>query len=340
MKDGTTVEVTTVSAADAGLTKAEKDASRVGMQLVPVLGSLPEGQSTAGITIARTRQIFSAVEDPKLGTNRRTADHEVLHAYALADHELQFQILDAIREAGLDSEFDALYNRAMNLWVGRYQEADPVTLQYQIEQEVMAEARAGNTNLLGRDVKKIGSTVRQTVRAWEKNWDTMSEELAEKYLAAKSDAERDAVMDEILQDIADQIPATWGDKFTAWRYLAMLGNLRTQIRNVVGNTAMQPLRITKETFSGLAEAILQRAGAKIDRTTSALYDLDTFKAAFQDYNDVRDVILSGGKYDDSRKYSAEIESKRRIFKNALLEGYRRATNTAMDVGDSIFCSFT
>lgn len=169
---------------------------------------------------------------------------------------------------------------------------------------------------------------------------TMSEELAEKYLAAKSDAERDAVMDEILQDIADQIPATWGDKFTAWRYLAMLGNLRTQVRNIVGNTAMQPLRITKETFSGLTEALLQRAGAKIDRTTSALYDVETFKAAFQDYNEVRDVILSGGKYDDSRKYSAEIESKRRIFKNALLEGYRKATNTAMDVGDSIFCSFT
>lgn len=171
MKDGTTVEVTTVSAADAGLTKAEKDASRVGMQLVPVLGSLPEGQSTAGITIARTRQIFSAVKDPKLGANRRTADHEVLHAYALADHELQFQILDAIQDAGLDSEFDALYIRAMHLWAGRYQDLDPVTLQYQIEQEVMAEARAGNTNLLGRDVKKISSTVRQTVRAWEKNWD-------------------------------------------------------------------------------------------------------------------------------------------------------------------------
>lgn len=169
---------------------------------------------------------------------------------------------------------------------------------------------------------------------------TMSEELAEKYLAAKSDAERDAVMDEILQDIADQIPATWGDKFTAWRYLAMLGNLRTQVRNIVGNTAMQPLRITKETFSGLTEALLQRAGAKIDRTTSALYDVETFKAAFQDYNEVRDVILSGGKYDDSRKYSAEIESKRRIFKIALLEGYRKATNTAMDVGDSVFCSFT
>ena len=169
---------------------------------------------------------------------------------------------------------------------------------------------------------------------------TMSEELAEKYLAAKSDAERDAVMDEILQDIADQVPATWGDKFTAWRYLAMLGNLRTQVRNIVGNTAMQPLRVTKETFSGLTEALLQRAGVKIDRTTSAFYDMATFKAAFQDYNEVRDVILSGGKYDDSRKYSAEIESKRRIFKNALLEGYRKATNTAMDVGDSIFCSFT
>ena len=169
---------------------------------------------------------------------------------------------------------------------------------------------------------------------------TMSEELAEKYLAAKTDEERESVMDEILQDIADQIPSTWGDKLTAWRYLAMLGNFRTQVRNVLGNTFMQPLRMTKETFAGLTEAMLQRSGVKIQRTTSALYDLDTFKEAFQDYNEVRDIILSGGKYDDSRKYSSEIESKRRIYKNALLEGYRKATNKAMDMGDSIFCSFT
>lgn len=169
---------------------------------------------------------------------------------------------------------------------------------------------------------------------------TMSEELAEKYLAAKTDGERESVMDEILQDIADQIPSTWGDKLTAWRYLAMLGNFRTQVRNVLGNTFMQPLRMTKETFAGLTEAMLQRSGVKIQRTTSALYDLDTFKEAFQDYNEVRDIILSGGKYDDSRKYSSEIESKRRIYKNALLEGYRKATNKAMDMGDSIFCSFT
>ena len=169
MKDGTTAEVTTVSAADAGLTKAERDARRVGVQLLPVLGEITGARPISGITIAWPRQIFTVV-DPKLETNRKTADHEVFHAYTLADHELQFKILDAIHEAGLDAEFDVLYDRAMNLWGDRYQEADPVLLQYLVEQEVMAEARAGNAELLGRGIKKIGPTVRKAVRIWEKNW--------------------------------------------------------------------------------------------------------------------------------------------------------------------------
>ena len=39
-------------------------------------------------------------------------------------------------------------------------------------------------------------------------------------------------------------------------------------------------------------------------------------------------------------YLNGIDSKRRIYKNKVLEGYRRVVNTAMDSGDAIFCKFT
>ena len=46
----------------------------------------------------------------------------------------------------------------------------------------------------------------------------------------------EAVWENIQQNIADQIPASGVDKLNAWRYLAMLGNPRTHIRNILGDT--------------------------------------------------------------------------------------------------------
>jgi hypothetical protein len=164
--------------------------------------------------------------------------------------------------------------------------------------------------------------------------------LIDAYRNAKTDAERDAIMEIIMQNIADQIPPTFMDKFTAWRYLAMLGNLRTQVRNVVGNTTMQPMRMLKADIAGLTEALIQRLGGNIERTQSVLRDRETFKAALKEFNDVREIILGGGKYDDSKRFSREIENRRRIFKFKPLEWYRLTTEKIMDGGDAIFCSFT
>lgn len=172
----------------------------------------------------------------------------------------------------------------------------------------------------------------------------MSEALAEMYLAAETDEQRDAAMELILQNIADQIPATKMDKFTALRYTAMLGNLRTNVRNVAGNVLMQPVRLTKTTFAGLAEALIQKAGVDMERTTSVKRDKETLKAAKADFQDVRDIIAGGGKYKDDRSNVAdEIRKRQRIFKNALLEGARKGTSWLMDndyFGDGAFSSFT
>ena len=172
----------------------------------------------------------------------------------------------------------------------------------------------------------------------------MPEALAEEYLAADTDEARDEVMDRILQSIADQIPATFMDKFTALRYTGMLGNLRTNVRNVAGNAVMQPAVLVKNTFAGLAEALIQKAGVNIERTNSVLRDAETFKAAKADFENVREIIAGGGKYQDNRtNLPQEIRRRQRIFKNAVLEGMRKGTGWMLDnkyFGDEAFSSFT
>lgn len=166
--------------------------------------------------------------------------------------------------------------------------------------------------------------------------------LAEAFLGAKTDADRDAILEMIYADLASQVKATGMEKFTAYRYLGMLGNFRTQVRNIFGNLFFQVPRMASETLQGTIEALMHKAGIISERTTSALYDMDTFKFAFEDFKNVREIILSGGKYRDvaNDDLMQNLEKYRTIFKNKVFEGYRKATNWAMDQGDAAFCSFT
>lgn len=144
----------------------------------------------------------------------------------------------------------------------------------------------------------------------------------------------DETIDEIEQNIADQIPATAWDKWNAWRYLSMLGNIRTQVRNVVGNAAFMPLVATKNLLAaGMEKAFIRNGG----RTKSSFFTKTNvgkrlMEFGKKDFETVVDEIQGGGKYNQSNS----IEEKRTIFKSKAIEGWRKLTNKAMDKGDEIF----
>lgn len=169
----------------------------------------------------------------------------------------------------------------------------------------------------------------------------LNEELVQAYQKAKTEEERDAIMAQIQQDVADQIPSTFMDKWTALRYVNMLGNLRTQGRNVIGNVAMMATTRFKDMVAvGLEQIAYKASGGKFNRTKALANNRELLKAAKNDFDTVESLVLDGGKYNDQRAQSAEfakgVMEKQRIFKNKLLEGYRKLTNWAMDKGDVIF----
>ena len=164
----------------------------------------------------------------------------------------------------------------------------------------------------------------------------ISEDLADAYLNAETEDARAQALDAIYQSIADQVPSTWRDKWNAWRYLAMLANPRTHIRNVAGNLFFQPLRIVKDRTAAAIEAGLSKAGVNIERTKSFAASPDLYKAAWNDWQNVKD-ILSGNKYDDVRN---EINSRRRVFRTAPLEAARTGNSWALEFEDSIFKRIT
>lgn len=165
---------------------------------------------------------------------------------------------------------------------------------------------------------------------------TIDQSLIDEFNSQTTQEGRDAVMDRIYQNVADQVPSTWRDKWNAWRYLAMLANPRTHVRNFVGNIGFQPLRFVKDRVASVIEAGVSRAGGDIERTKSFASAPELYRAAWNDWTNVKDV-LSGNKYDDVR---SEINSRRRIFKTAPLEAARTGNSWLLEFEDSIFKRIT
>lgn len=124
--------------------------------------------------------------------------------------------------------------------------------------------------------------------------------------------ELNKAVDEVKQEIADQMPSTMMDKVNAWRYLSMLGNPKTHIRNLVSNVAMKGTVAVKNALARTIETI-----APIENRTR------TWKTASEDVTnyakqtaiEMKNVISGDSKYSET----ADIKAKRETFKNKILE---------------------
>lgn len=174
----------------------------------------------------------------------------------------------------------------------------------------------------------------------------IDEELAQQFLDAKTQGEREAAMKEIYKDIGRQMPTRWTDRWRAWRYLAMLGNPRTHVRNIVGNAGFTPVIWTKDAVATAIEAAASKAsGGKMQRS-KGIPTPELISAAAADYANVRERILSGGKYNESNAKDA-IEEGRKIFGTTgfkawdktggrALEKARKGNSRLMELEDMVF----
>lgn len=169
---------------------------------------------------------------------------------------------------------------------------------------------------------------------------TVEPALYQEFLDAQDQTGREAALEAIYKDVAGQVPANWMDKWNAWRYLAMLGNPRTHIRNIVGNAAFAPVRMVKNAIGTALEAGVDYLSPQgIQRTKAALNpasstDRGLVKAALADVANVEAQLLGEGKYSESAP--GKIREYQSIFALEPLEALRKFTGTAMDVEDTWF----
>lgn len=184
--------------------------------------------------------------------------------------------------------------------------------------------------------------------------------LIDAYDRQTDNAGRADVLDQIYDSVASQIPSTPLDKFNALRYTKMLGNIKTQVRNVGGNLIMKGVRTGRVKVQAAIEALAQKRGMDFERTTSFTRDREIYKLAKEEFDAAQAEIMGEQKYSyNGKSIPAAIHNRRTIFKNngtwgtdphspayllrkgtdflwKLPEGYRRLTNWAMEKGDIVF----
>lgn len=134
---------------------------------------------------------------------------------------------------------------------------------------------------------------------------TLDPSLVQNYIDAPNQQVRDMVMDEIYQNIGEQIPTTFGEAAGQWRYMSMLLNPSTHLKNMGGNISMMMLKGSKDVVgTGLEVVANAVTGGKTGRTKSILNPLSAkdrslMGTAWADFDNVRDDVAGIGKNSDN-----------------------------------------
>ena len=129
--------------------------------------------------------------------------------------------------------------------------------------------------------------------------------------------------------------STFMDKWNSWRYLAMLGNPRTLIRNRLGNFTFRQVTNIKDFVAAGLENAAQAAGIKFDRTKSMslnpVTDAELFKASRADFDNVayEEATRGGSKYN----MKSAVEGKRKVFNTKGVEWLKDKVSNQLEQDD-------
>lgn len=171
----------------------------------------------------------------------------------------------------------------------------------------------------------------------------LNKDLVQNVLEAGNDkAKFNKAMDELTLDLAKQASknVTFMEKVNSWRYLSMLGNLKTHGRNMLGNGLMYGLQTFKDTVGSIGEDIYDTTAKALggkgltERTKTTFSSLRATKD-IKNYvnntvNDFFETQENNSKYNDSKSSMLNsIKRKRKMFNERTIIG--KALNKLSDI---------
>lgn len=207
----------------------------------------------------------------------------------------------------------------------------------------------GQLNILKKEVEREIAKLQKQGTVKKDYQTSFDQELLDGYKSAAeaflkaSDSKAKKAAEESMRELqnaiyiveAAKMPTTFKAKWDAWRYMAMLGNVKTQLRNFAGNVSMMPYTAVRRRMSALVETAFIQDKSK--RTKSVIQDKELLKWARSDRetNLVRDALKHSAMLGDDTSKSVMADNLK-IFGDGILEKVRTTTNGVVSAGDILF----
>lgn len=320
-------------------------------------------------------EIEMLVQEGALGFDKKT-NHEAIQDAAQAIREkgpmaTMKSITKSISNGKLrDGDIEKamlLYARYANMDFEKNPDAKDYASELMVDLTTMAHMSGRNLQLFSMfrrmapegQLMTVQKTIQRSVENLIKNGKVKNDyvpsiesQLQENYLKAAREAQKaktpgdveaarqklKAAENAIILSEAAKIPATFKAKWDAWRYMGMLGNAKTQIRNVAGNAAYIPYKAAKDAIGAAMELAIpkeQRTKAIMNLASKADRDLLSWAMADGKSGQVQDALKYSAKLGDDVSGDV-IRQNMRIFNTEALEAVRKAVEWAPSFGDMVF----
>lgn len=135
-------------------------------------------------------------------------------------------------------------------------------------------------------------------------------------------------LDKVYEELGQQVPKTLVEQIDSWRYFSMLANVRTHIRNIVGNKIMEKTQIFKNKLAGIIEGVMSEVNSEMERThTIVTASKEVKQFAKNDIKNVEDRLeLNDSKYNPKTR----LQNNQRTFKSNIAE---TTLGTAFNLND-------
>ncbi|MGN0711375.1 MAG: hypothetical protein ACI4LO_06405 [Anaerovoracaceae bacterium] len=224
----------------------------------------------------------------------------------------------------------------------KYQSAGDYTKMMDVLSDVVSmESEAGRTLQAMRIFSNLSPEGR--VKSVVRNVNKLSakanieikipDELMETLYKASTESEQNAAQKAIMVNVWNQIPATWTEKANAWRYLSMLGNPKTHIRNVLGNALFVPVKGLRNVIASGLEKKLIKTGER-SKAILTKADKDLIDLGKTDFASVKDSLTGSSRYFEGGR---DLDSK--VFRNKALEKARTFNSYLLEKEDEIFMEY-
>ena len=147
----------------------QKDFARVGVKLNATIGEIRSKEGITANGVALAGKAFARADHPTR-TFKRSASHELIHEYIMADNALGGQ-LEAVLRMNVDSaKLNDLVGKYISLYQRAYTGLTDAEMKLRAMEEIICDAYAG-INRQGWGATEYSDDIRAAVSSWEKEWD-------------------------------------------------------------------------------------------------------------------------------------------------------------------------